>query len=161
MHAITITEPGGPDVLAWTEQPDPQPDPGEVVLDVAAAAVNRADLLQRQGNYAPPPGVTDVPGLECAGTVAALGDGVTGLAVGEEVCALLAGGGYATKVVVPAGQVIPLPSTVDVVTAAGLPEVAATVWSNVVMVAGLAAGETLLVHGGASGIGTHAIQVAK
>jgi len=131
------------------------------VLDVAAAAVNRADLLQRQGNYAPPPGVTDVPGLECAGTVAALGEGVTRLAVGEEVCALLAGGGYATKVVVPAGQVMPLPSTVDVVTAAGLPEVAATVWSNVVMVAGLVAGETLLVHGGASGIGTHAIQVAK
>ena len=131
------------------------------MLDVAAAAVNRADLLQRQGNYAPPPGVTDVPGLECAGTVAALGDGVTELAVGEEVCALLAGGGYATKVVVPAGQVMPLPSTVDVVTGAGLPEVAATVWSNVVMIAGLAAGETLLVHGGASGIGTHAIQVAK
>ncbi len=161
MHAITITQPGGPDVLAWTEQPDPQPGPGEVVLDVAAAAVNRADLLQRQGNYAPPPGVTDVPGLECAGTVAALGEGVTELAVGEEVCALLAGGGYATKVVVPAGQVMPLPSTVDVVTAAGLPEVAATVWSNVVMVAGLAAGETLLVHGGASGIGTHAVQIAK
>lgn len=131
------------------------------MLDVAVAAVNRADLLQRQGNYAPPPGVTDVPGLECAGTVAALGEGVTRLAVGEEVCALLAGGGYATKVVVPAGQVMPLPSTVDVVTAAGLPEVAATVWSNVVMVAGLVAGETLLVHGGASGIGTHAIQVAK
>ncbi len=161
MHAITITQPGGPDVLAWTEQPDPQPGPGEVVLDVAAAAVNRADLLQRQGNYAPPPGVTDVPGLECAGTVAALGEGVTELAVGEEVCALLAGGGYATKVVVPGGQVMPLPSTVDVVTAAGLPEVAATVWSNVVMVAGLAAGETLLVHGGASGIGTHAVQIAK
>ncbi len=131
------------------------------MLDVAAAAVNRADLLQRQGNYAPPPGVTDVPGLECAGTVAALGECVTRLAVGEEVCALLAGGGYATKVVVPAGQVMPLPSTVDVVTAAGLPEVAATVWSNVVMVAGLVAGETLLVHGGASGIGTHAVQVAK
>jgi len=161
MYAITITQPGGPEVLAWTEQPDPRPGPGEVVLDVAATAVNRADLLQRQGNYAPPRGVTDVPGLECAGTVAALGDGVTDLAVGTQVCALLAGGGYATKVVVPAGQVMPLPSTVDVVTAAGLPEVAATVWSNVVMVAGLTAGETLLVHGGASGIGTHAIQVAK
>jgi putative PIG3 family NAD(P)H quinone oxidoreductase len=161
MHAITITQPGGPEVLAWTEQPDPRPGPGEVVLDVAATAVNRADLLQRQGNYAPPRGVTDVPGLECAGTVAALGDGVTGLEVGAQVCALLAGGGYATKVVVPAGQVMPLPSTVDVVTAAGLPEIAATVWSNVVMVAGLTAGETLLVHGGAGGIGTHAIQVAK
>jgi putative PIG3 family NAD(P)H quinone oxidoreductase len=161
MHAITITQPGGPEVLAWTEQPDPRPGPGEVVLDVAATAVNRADLLQRQGNYAPPRGVTDVPGLECAGTVAELGEGVTGLEVGAEVCALLAGGGYATKVVVPAGQVMPLPSSVDVLTAAGLPEVAATVWSNVVMVAGLTAGETLLVHGGAGGIGTHAIQVAK
>jgi len=131
------------------------------VLDVVATAVNRADLLQRKGQYAPPPGVTDVPGLECAGTVAALGDGVEGLAVGAEVCALLAGGGYAQKVVVPAGQVMPLPSTVDLTTAGGLPEVAATVWSNVVMVAGLSAGDTLLVHGGAGGIGTHAIQVAK
>jgi putative PIG3 family NAD(P)H quinone oxidoreductase len=161
MHAITITQPGGPEVLAWTEQPDPRPGPGEVVLDVAATAVNRADLLQRQGNYAPPRGVTDVPGLECAGTVAALGEGVTGIEVGAQVCALLSGGGYATKVAVPAGQIMPLPSTVDVVTAAGLPEVAATVWSNVVMVAGLTAGETVLVHGGASGIGTHAVQVAK
>lgn len=131
------------------------------MLDVAATAVNRADLLQRQGNYAPPPGVTDIPGLECAGRVAALGDGVDGFTVGDEVCALLAGGGYAEKVVVPAGQVMPLPPEVDLVTAAGLPEVAATVWSNVVMVAGLEAGETLLVHGGAGGIGTHAIQVAK
>jgi putative PIG3 family NAD(P)H quinone oxidoreductase len=161
MYAITIPSPGGPEALTWTEQPDPRPGPGEVVLDVAAAAVNRADLLQRQGLYAPPPGVTSVPGLECAGTVAELGDGVTGLEVGERVCALLSGGGYATRVTVPAGQVMPLPSTVDVVTAGGLPEVAATVWSNVVMIAGLSAGETLLVHGGASGIGTHAIQVAK
>jgi putative PIG3 family NAD(P)H quinone oxidoreductase len=161
MRAITITEPGGPEVLAWTEQPDPQPGPGEVVLDVVATAVNRADLLQRKGQYAPPPGVTDVPGLECSGRVAALGDGVEGLAVGDEVCALLAGGGYAQKVAVPAGQVMPAPSTVDLVSAAGLPEVAATVWSNVVMVGGLEAGETLLVHGGASGIGTHAIQIAK
>jgi putative PIG3 family NAD(P)H quinone oxidoreductase len=161
MQAITISEPGGPEVLSWAEQPDPQPGPGEVVLDVAATAVNRADLLQRQGNYAPPPGVTDVPGLECSGRVSALGEGVEGLAVGDEVCALLSGGGYATKVVVPAGQTMPLPSTVDITTAGGLPEIAATVWSNVVMVAGLRAGETLLVHGGASGIGTHAIQVAK
>jgi putative PIG3 family NAD(P)H quinone oxidoreductase len=161
MHAITISEPGGPEVLSWTEQPDPQPGPGEVLLDVVATAVNRADLLQRQGNYAPPPGVTTVPGLECSGRVAALGDGVEGLAVGDEVCALLAGGGYAQKVAVPAGQVMPVPAGVDLVTAAGLPEVAATVWSNVVMVAGLEAGETLLVHGGASGIGTHAVQVAK
>jgi putative PIG3 family NAD(P)H quinone oxidoreductase len=161
MHAITISEPGGPEVLSWTEQPDPQPGPGEVVLDVVASAVNRADLLQRKGQYAPPPGVTDVPGLECSGRVAALGEGVEGLTIGEEVCALLAGGGYAQKVAVPAGQVMPVPSTVDLVTAAGLPEAAATVWSNVVMVGGLDAGETLLVHGGASGIGTHAIQIAK
>jgi putative PIG3 family NAD(P)H quinone oxidoreductase len=161
MHAITISEPGGPEVLSWTEQPDPQAGPGEVVLDVVATAVNRADLLQRQGNYAPPPGVTDVPGLECAGRVTSLGEGVDGLAVGDEVCALLSGGGYATKVVVPAGQVMRVPSGVDLVTAAGLPEVAATVWSNVVMAAGLKKGETLLVHGGASGIGTHAVQVAK
>ena len=161
MHAITISEPGGPEVLTWTEQPDPRPGPGEVVLDVAATAVNRADLLQRQGHYPPPPGITDVPGLECSGTVAALGEGVTDLAVGAEVCALLAGGGYAEKVVVPAGQVMPVPSTVDLVTAAGLPEIAATVWSNVVMAAGLSAGQTLLVHGGAGGIGTHAIQVGR
>jgi putative PIG3 family NAD(P)H quinone oxidoreductase len=161
MHAITISEPGGPEVLTWTEQPDPQPGPGEVVLDVVATAVNRADLLQRKGQYPPPPGVSDVPGLECAGRIAALGDGVEGLAVGDEVCALLAGGGYAQKVVVPAGQVMPVPSTVDLVTAAGLPEIACTVWSNVVMTAGLSEGDTLLVHGGAGGIGTHAIQVGK
>jgi putative PIG3 family NAD(P)H quinone oxidoreductase len=161
MRAITISEPGGPEVLSWTDQPDPRPGPDEVLLDVVATAVNRADLLQRQGSYAPPPGVTDVPGLECSGRVTELGEGVSGLAVGDEVCALLSGGGYAQKVVVPAGQIMPLPSTVDLVTAAALPEVAATVWSNVVMVAGLKAGETLLVHGGASGIGTHAIQVAK
>src|SRR4051794_18884381 len=136
MHAITVSEPGGPDVLSWTEQPDPQPGPGEVVLDVVATAVNRADLLQRQGSYAPPPGVTDIPGLECSGRVTALGEGVSGLSVGDEVCALLAGGGYAQKVVVPAGQVMLKPSTVDLVTAAGLPEVAATVWSNVAMGAG-------------------------
>jgi len=161
MHAIAISEPGGPEVLAWTEQPDPRPGPGEVVLDVAATAVNRADLLQRKGQYPPPPGVSEVPGLECSGTVAELGEGVTELSVGAEVCALLAGGGYAQRVVVPAGQVLPVPSGMDVVTAAALPEVACTVWSNVVLTAGLVAGETLLVHGGAGGIGTHAIQVAK
>ncbi|HWM04418.1 MAG TPA: NAD(P)H-quinone oxidoreductase, partial [Actinophytocola sp.] len=117
--------------------------------------------LQRKGQYPPPPGVSEVPGLECSGTVAELGEGVTELSVGAEVCALLAGGGYAQRVVVPAGQVLPVPSGVDVVTAAALPEVACTVWSNVVLTAGLVAGETLLVHGGAGGIGTHAIQVAK
>lgn len=161
MRAITIREPGGPDVLAWTEVRDPEPGPGEVLLDVAATAVNRADLLQRQGHYPPPKGTSDVPGLECSGTVAALGEGVTGWRVGDEVCALLAGGGYAERVVVPAAQLLPLPEGVDLVTAASLPEVACTVWSNVVMVAGLSAGETFLVHGGAGGIGTHAIQVAK
>ncbi|MEV1118995.1 NAD(P)H-quinone oxidoreductase [Actinosynnema sp. NPDC049800] len=161
MRAITIREPGGPDVLDWAEVRDPAPGPGEVLLDVAATAVNRADLLQRQGHYPPPEGTSDVLGLECSGTVAALGDGVTGWRVGDEVCALLAGGGYAERVVVPAAQLLPLPEGVDLVTAASLPEVACTVWSNVVMVAGLRGGETFLVHGGAGGIGTHAIQVAK
>jgi putative PIG3 family NAD(P)H quinone oxidoreductase len=161
MHAIVARAPGGPDVLEWAEVPDPTPGRGEVLIDVAASAVNRADLLQRQGRYAPPPGASDIIGLECSGRIAALGDGVTGWNVGDEVCALLAGGGYAEKVVAPAAQLLPIPDGVDVVTAAGLPEVACTVWSNIVMVGRLAAGETLLVQGGSSGIGTHAIQVAK
>ncbi|QQQ76603.1 NAD(P)H-quinone oxidoreductase [Saccharothrix sp. 6-C] len=161
MRAITIREFGGPDVLAWAEVRDPEPGPGEVLLDVAATAVNRADLLQRQGHYPPPKGTSDVLGLECSGTVADLGEGVTGWRVGDEVCALLAGGGYAERVVVPAAQLLPVPEGVDLVTAASLPEVACTVWSNVVMVAGLRSGETFLVHGGAGGIGTHAVQVAK
>jgi putative PIG3 family NAD(P)H quinone oxidoreductase len=161
MHAITIREPGGPEVLEWARVPDPEPGPGEVLLDVVGTAVNRADLLQRKGFYPPPPGSSEVIGLECSGTVAALGDGVADWRVGEEVCALLAGGGYAEKVVVPAGQLMPVPSGVDLLTAAGLPEVACTVWSNVVQTARLAEGETLLVHGGAGGIGTHAIQVGK
>ncbi|GAA0239935.1 NAD(P)H-quinone oxidoreductase [Saccharothrix mutabilis subsp. mutabilis] len=161
MRAITIREPGGPDVLEWAELPDPVAGPGEVLLDVAATAVNRADLLQRQGHYPPPPGASDVLGLECSGTVAALGEGVTSWQVGDRVCALLAGGGYGSKVAVPAAQLLPLPDGVDLVTAASLPEVACTVWSNVVMVARLAEGETFLVHGGAGGIGTHAVQVAK
>jgi putative PIG3 family NAD(P)H quinone oxidoreductase len=159
MRAIAITEYGPPAVLRLLEQPDPQPGPGEVLIDVVATAVNRADVLQRQGRYPPPPGVSEILGLECAGTVAELGAGVTGLAVGDEVCALLAGGGYAERVAVPAGQVMPLPPGVDVVTAGGLPEVACTVWSAVVRHAGLAAGELLLVHGGSGGVGTHAIQV--
>lgn len=159
MRAIAITEYGPPAVLRLLEQPDPQPGPGEVLIDVVATAVNRADLLQRQGRYPPPPGVSEILGLECAGTVAELGAGVTGLAVGDEVCALLAGGGYAERVAVPAGQVMPLPPGVDVVTAGGLPEVACTVWSAVVRHARLAAGELLLVHGGSGGVGTHAIQV--
>jgi putative PIG3 family NAD(P)H quinone oxidoreductase len=161
MRAITITEFGDPAVLQLTEQPDPSPEPGEVLIDVAATAVNRADLMQRQGRYPPPPGASEILGLECAGTVAELGDGVSGLAVGDEVCALLAGGGYAERVAAPAGQVMPLPPGVDVVTAGGVPEVACTVWSTVVRHAGLAAGELLLIHGGSGGIGTHAIQVGR
>ncbi|MGH3788677.1 MAG: NAD(P)H-quinone oxidoreductase [Pseudonocardiaceae bacterium] len=161
MRAIAITEYGGPEVLHLTEQPDPRPSPGEVLIDVAATSVNRADLLQRQGRYAAPPGASEILGLECAGTVAELGDGVTGFAVGEQVCALLAGGGYAEQVAAPAGHVMPLPPGVDVVTAGGVPEVACTVWSTVVRHAGLAAGELLLVHGGSGGIGTHAIQVGR
>ncbi|MER6050808.1 NAD(P)H-quinone oxidoreductase [Streptomyces sp. NPDC001793] len=161
MRAITIPEPGGPEALVWAEVPDPQPAEGEVLIEVAASAVNRADLLQRQGFYDPPPGASPYPGLECAGRIAAVGPGVHGWAVGDEVCALLSGGGYAEKVAVPAGQVLPLPPGVDLVTAASLPEVACTVWSNVFMIAHLRPGETLLVHGGASGIGTMAIQLAK
>jgi NADPH2:quinone reductase len=161
MRAITITEFGDPAVLQLTEQPDPSPEPGEVLIDVAATAVNRADLMQRQGRYPPPPGASEILGLECAGAVAELGDGVSGFAVGDEVCALLAGGGYAERVAAPAGQVMPLPPGVDVVTAGGVPEVACTVWSTVVRHAGLAAGELLLIHGGSGGIGTHAIQVGR
>jgi putative PIG3 family NAD(P)H quinone oxidoreductase len=160
VRAIVPSGPGGPEVLQYVEVPDPVAGPGEVVLDVAATAVNRADLLQRQGLYPPPPGASDILGLECSGTVAALGDGVEGPAVGDRVCALLSGGGYATQVAVPAGQLMPIPGGVDLETAAALPEVAATVWSNVMMVAGLRSGDTFLVHGGAGGIGTFAIQLA-
>ncbi|MEV4539984.1 NAD(P)H-quinone oxidoreductase [Micromonospora echinaurantiaca] len=159
MRAITIPEPGGPEALVWSEVPDPEPGPGEVVVDVRASAVNRADLLQRQGHYPPPPGASAYPGLECAGVIGALGPDVTGWRVGQEVCALLAGGGYAERVAVPAGQLLPVPAGIDPVDAAALPEVACTVWSNVVRLAGLGAGETLLVHGGGSGIGTFAIQL--
>lgn len=159
MHAITVSEPGGPDVLRWTEHADPELEPGHVLIEVAASAVNRADLLQRRGLYPPPAGASEVPGLECAGTIGAVGEGVSAFRVGEAVCALLAGGGYAERVAVPAEQVMPVPDGVDVVTAAALPEVACTVWSNMVMLARLQAGEVLLVHGGAGGIGTHAIQV--
>ncbi|GAA4864295.1 NAD(P)H-quinone oxidoreductase [Saccharopolyspora cebuensis] len=161
MYAIAIREPGEPDVLEWTEHPDPRPGPGEVLIDVAASAVNRADLNQRQGNYPPPKGASEIPGLECSGTVAELGADVTGWQVGDEVCALLAGGGYAERVAVPAAQVLPKPTGVDLVEAAGIPEVACTVWSNVVMEAGLADGQLLLVHGGSGGIGTCAIQIGR
>ncbi|MBO4205291.1 NAD(P)H-quinone oxidoreductase [Micromonospora echinofusca] len=158
MYAITVDEPGGPEALRWTEVPDPEPGPGEVIVDVRASAVNRADLLQRQGHYPPPPGAPAYPGLECSGVISATGSDVADWRVGQEVCALLAGGGYAERVVVPAGQLLPVPAGVDLVDAAALPEVACTVWSNVRQVAGLRRGETLLVHGGGSGIGTFAIQ---
>ncbi|WGP11246.1 NAD(P)H-quinone oxidoreductase [Streptomyces sp. SH5] len=161
MHAITIPEPGGPEALVWAEAPDPVPGDGEVLVEVVAGAVNRADVLQRQGFYDPPPGASPYPGLECAGRIAALGPGVTGWAVGDEVCALLSGGGYAEKVAVPTGQLLPVPEGVGLVEAAALPEVTATVWSNVFMVSHLRPGETFLVHGGSSGIGTMAIQLAK
>ncbi len=143
------------------EVPDPVPSPGEVLIDVAAAGVNRADLLQRQGFYDPPPGASRYPGLEVSGTVAALGPDVEGVAIGDQVCALLAGGGYAGKVAVPVGQVLPIPAGVDLIDAAALPEVACTVWSNVFMTAQLRPGQTVLIHGGSSGIGTMAIQLAR
>lgn len=161
MQAVVITEPGEPEVLQLTEVPDLAAGPGEVLIDVAAAGVNRADLLQRQGLYDPPPGTSPYPGLECSGTIAQVGSGVEGWREGDEVCALLTGGGYATRVVVPAGQVLPVPENVGLVEAAALPEVVCTVYSNVFMAARLAAGETFLVHGGSSGIGTVAIQLAK
>jgi putative PIG3 family NAD(P)H quinone oxidoreductase len=161
MHAVVITEPGEPEVLRWLEVPDPVPGPGEVVIDVAASGVNRADLMQRQGLYPPPAGAPPYPGLECAGRIRIAGDGVTDWRPGDEVCALLAGGGYAEQVVVPAGQVLPLPPKVSVTTAASFPETACTVYSNVFQLAALQAGETLLVHGGSSGIGTMAIQLGK
>jgi putative PIG3 family NAD(P)H quinone oxidoreductase len=161
MHAITIPEPGGPEALVWDEVPDPVAGDGEVLVEVVAGAVNRADILQRQGFYDPPPGSSPYPGLECSGRIAAVGAGVSGWAVGDEVCALLAGGGYAEKVAVPAGQLLPLPKGLDLKQAAALPEVVCTVWSNVFMIAQLRPGETLLVHGGSSGIGTMAIQLAK
>ncbi|MGC0312214.1 NAD(P)H-quinone oxidoreductase [Kitasatospora acidiphila] len=161
MYAITIPEPGGPDALVWAEVEDPVPGEGEVLVEVAATAVNRADLMQRQGFYPPPPGAAEYPGLECSGRIAALGPGVSGWAVGDEVCALLAGGGYAQQVVVPVGQLLPIPRGLGLVAAAALPEVAATVWSNLFMVAHLRPSETVLLHGGASGIGTMATQLAK
>src|SRR5215213_625068 len=160
MRAITVSEPGGPDVLTWAEVPDPECGPGGVLIDVVASAVNRADLLQRQGHYPPPPGASDVLGLECSGIVREVGEGVTEWRRGDEVCALLAGGGYAERVAVPAGQVLPRPAGVELATAAALPEVTCTVWSNVFMLARLRRGDTFLVHGGSSGIGTMAIQLA-
>ncbi|AGZ46716.1 NAD(P)H-quinone oxidoreductase [Actinoplanes friuliensis] len=158
MHAITIEQPGS---FTWAEVPDPTPAEGEVVVEVTASAVNRADVMQRQGHYPPPPGAPPYPGLECSGVITAVGPGVTGHHVGERVCALLAGGGYAEQVAVPAGQLLPIPQGLSLQEAAALPEVACTVWSNVVDIARLRQGETLLVHGGGGGIGTFAIQLGK
>jgi putative PIG3 family NAD(P)H quinone oxidoreductase len=161
MYAVVITEPGDPDVLRWTEVADPVAGPGEVVVDVNASGVNRADLMQRQGFYPPPPGAPPYLGLECSGTVAATGPGVSGWQAGDQVCALLSGGGYAEKVSVPAGQLLPAPAAISLTEAASFPETACTVYSNVFQLARLAPEETLLVHGGGSGIGTMAIQLAK
>ncbi|MFY9933024.1 MAG: NAD(P)H-quinone oxidoreductase [Streptosporangiaceae bacterium] len=161
MRAVVITEPGEPEVLRWLEVPDPQPGPGDVVIEVAASGVNRADLMQREGHYPPPPGAPPYPGLECSGRIRAVGEGVTGWQPGDQVCALLAGGGYAEQVVVPAGQLLPVPGQLDVTVAAAFPETVCTVYSTVFQLAGLASGETLLVHGGSSGIGTTAIQLGK
>jgi putative PIG3 family NAD(P)H quinone oxidoreductase len=158
MHAIVAES---AEQLVWQEVADVQPGHGEVLIKVAAAGLNRADLLQAAGHYPPPPGASAILGMEASGTVAALGDGTAGWQIGQEVCALLAGGGYAEYVAVPAGQVMPIPAGVSLQDAAGLPEVACTVWSNLVMTAHLAPGQLLLMHGGASGIGTHAIQVAS
>ena len=158
MRAIVIDR---PDSLIWTEVPDPEPAAGEVIVQVTAAAVNRADLMQRQGHYPPPAGAPPYPGLECSGVITATGTGVTDHRVGERVCALLSGGGYAEQVAVPAGQLLPVPQGLSVLESAALPEAACTVWSNVVDIARLRSGETLLVHGGSSGIGTFAIQLGK
>ena len=161
MKAITLPEPGGPDALVLDDVPDPMPRPGEVVVEVVAAGVNRADVMQRQGHYDPPPGSSAYPGLEVSGRIVQLGDGVDDWSVGDEVCALLTGGGYAEKVAVPAGQLLPVPAGVSLEDAAALPEVTCTVWSNVFMTANIQPGEVLLVHGGGSGIGTMAVQLGR
>ena len=159
MRAIEITEPGGPEVLQLTQRPVPEPAHGQVVIKVAYAGVNRPDALQRAGSYAPPPTASDLPGLEAAGEVVAIGPGVSGLSEGDLVCALLPGGGYAEYVATPAAHCLPIPGEMDLKAAACLPETFFTVWSNVFMRGGLKAGERLLVHGGSSGIGTTAIQL--
>jgi NADPH2:quinone reductase len=161
MRAVEIVEPGGPDVLRPCTRPIPEPAPGQVVLKLAYAGVNRPDALQRAGLYAPPPTASDLPGLEGAGEVVALGAGVTGLSVGDQVCALLPGGGYAEYVATPAAHCLPVPQGMDLKQAACLPETFFTVWSNVFLRGGLRAGERFLIHGGSSGIGTTAIQLAR
>ncbi|MGW3548630.1 NAD(P)H-quinone oxidoreductase [Janibacter hoylei] len=161
MQGISITEPGDADVLQITEVEAPTAGPGQVVVDMVAAGVNRADVMQRLGHYPPPKGASPLPGLELSGRVLEVGPEVEGWSVGDEVCALVDGGGYAERVLVPAAQLLPVPKGVDLTAAAGLPEVACTVWSNVFMTANLQPDETFLVHGGSSGIGTMAIQLAK
>ena len=172
MYAVVVGDNGA---MEWQEVPDPVPGPGEVLIKVAATSVNRADLLQRQGLYPPPPGASDILGLECSGTIVDLGPDdlhiprthsnltarITQFQLGDEVCALLAGGGYAELVAVPVGQVMRLPSGMDLIVAGSLPEVACTAWSNLMNVAGLTEGQTVLIHGGAGGVGSHAIQLAK
>ena len=160
MRCVEIVQPGGPEVLRLTERPDPVPGPGEVLVDVAAAGVNRPDVLQRLGSYPPPPGASDLPGLEIAGHIASVGPGVTTLHPGDTVCALVSGGGYASRCVAPVPQCLPVPAGLDLVAAAAMPETFFTVWTNVFERGGLKAGETALFHGGTSGIGTTAIQLA-
>ncbi|WP_170377834.1 MULTISPECIES: NAD(P)H-quinone oxidoreductase [Ruegeria] len=161
MRAVEITKPGGPEVLQLTDRPVPEPQAGQVILKVAYAGVNRPDALQRAGAYDPPPGASDLPGLEASGEVVAIGAGVDGLSVGDKVCALLPGGGYAEYVATPAAHCLPVPTGMEMKEAACLPETFFTVWSNVFMRGGLKAGERFLVHGGSSGIGTTAIQLAN
>jgi putative PIG3 family NAD(P)H quinone oxidoreductase len=160
MTAIEISTPGQPEVLVPVERPDPVPGAGEVLISVHAAGVNRPDVMQRRGRYAPPPGASDIPGLEVAGTIAAVGDGVTDWREGDRVCALLAGGGYATLAVAPAPQCLPIPVPLNFTEAAAVPETFFTVWTNVFERGRLKTGETALFHGGSSGIGTTAIQLA-
>ena len=160
MHAIEIRQPGPPEVLTLVERPTPAVGPDDVLIRVAAAGINRPDLMQREGKYAPPAGTSDIPGLEVAGTVHAVGPSVSTWQVGDWVCALVAGGGYAEYRAAPAGQCLPVPDGTDFISAAALPETTFTVWTNVFERGRLARGESLLVHGGSSGIGTTAIQIA-
>ena len=161
MHAITVPNPGGSDSLVFAELPDPTAGHGQVLIEVAAAGVNRADIRQREGHYPSPTGASPLMGMEVSGIISSLGSGVSGWSVGNRVCALLPGGGYASLAVAAEGQLLPVPDSLDLVDAAGLPEAIATVWSNVFITAAIRAGETLLVHGGSSGIGTIAIQLAR
>src|SRR5688572_17023370 len=161
MRAIEISQFGPPEVLKVVERPDPVPAAGEILIDVAAAGINRPDVIQRLGKYPPPPGASDLPGLEVAGVVAALGADVGGWSVGDPICALVAGGGYAERAAVPHEQCLPIPDGLTAIQAAGIPETFFTVWTNVFERGKLKAGETILIHGGTSGIGTTAIQLAK